>query len=194
MLDWYTDLVEEGRGRWFVNVIVSLIIIGALMLIGLLPAEAYGDLTDGNNVREKLLEQMQFWFFIPILTVVGSGALFLGFDLMRDEDGFLGFLRVVIIIFGLLMVLGPSAYNSVDCNSVGVYGGSEGADIIASMFRAVPRIGFFGGVFCGAYYAWIGLTDSEYSFRDYLSPVIPLIAYGLSFALNIGCSNVVIGR
>ena len=194
MLDWYTDLVDEGKGRWFVNVIVSLLLIGLLLLFGLLPASTYGDIVDGNRIGELLLEEMQFWFFIPILTIVGSGALFLGFDIMRDECGFLGFIRIVVIIFGASMVLFPSIINAMSCGDVSIdyfSGIVEDAGVISSVFRAVPRIGFFGGVFCGAFYAFVGLTDS-YDFPHYLSPLMPIIAYLVSFAINIGCSNVVL--
>ena len=190
MIDWYTDLIYEGKFRYLFNLLASALIIVVVSFLALAPDTMYASLLENNPVRVAYYDYFREFFYLTILSVIGVGFLFIGFDLMRDEIGFLGFIRIVCIGFGIMLSLLPQIVNATGIGiTENMYAGR--ADAVTAMLRALPRFGFFYALTSGAYYAYVGISD-DYGFFDDLSPVFPIVSSVISFLMSFGISLMVI--
>ena len=194
MLDWYSDFAEEGKGRFIITFIASALLIVLFAAIALVPTSAYEGVVAGDELRAEKLAEYKSAYYVPILTVIGSFLIFIGLDLMRDEFyGAKNVFRILLAIVGACLILFPSMYNAMhsSCYDGSCYEnlGNTYADMFSVSLRALTRTGLFGGVIAGSFFAYCGISD-DFGIPNLLAPIMPILAYIVSFVLNLGCSYV----
>ena len=189
MIEWYTDKIYYGGWRYLFNLITSAVLIAILVALVVTPEVAFDSIID-SGVRQEYYDYFRDYFFLSIITIVGVTFLFIGFDLMRDEWGFMAFLKVVVIGFGILMALIPQIFSATTCGTF-LHVDTGHADAVAAFFRSLPRFGFLYTIICGVYYCGVGIAG-EYTVFDDLSPIFPLIGGVVSFLLSFGLSVMMI--
>jgi len=190
MIDWYTDLIYEGKFRYLFNLITSAIVIAVVAGLAIAPETLFNSIIDNNPARMENYQYFCEFFYLPILSVIGVGFIFIGFDLMRDEFGFLGFVRIVCIVFGAMLAFLPQIVNAAMCSTMD-YVGLGHVDPVAAALRALPRFGFFYAALSSVYYGYVGLAD-DYGFLDDFSPLFPVASAIISYLLSFGCAVVAI--
>ena len=56
MLNWYCDLVDEGKYRAIINAIFSILIIAVILAVAMTPDSAWEKIIDGDPARLEYLE------------------------------------------------------------------------------------------------------------------------------------------
>jgi len=194
MLDWYSDLVYEGRNRAIINIALSVLFIAVILIMAFLPDSFYSSLIEDEPAREEYLNYFREYRIVPVLSIIGAVILFMGFDVLRDEilDDALGFTRIGCIVVGIVLVVMPTLIaNALSCGDF-VYVDLGRIDPFAAAFRALPRFGFFYGAISLAFYAYVGITDNYDGFLDRLSPVFPIISAIVSFLISFGFAVIAI--
>ena len=188
MLNWYCDLVFEGKYRAIINAIFSILIIAVILAVAMTPDSAWEKIIDGDPARLEYLEYARAYRIVPILSVLGSYLVFIGFDVLRDEicDDALGYTRIACLVIGSVMIIMATLTgNALACGKFEhVMTGNR--DIVAAALRAVPRFGLFQGLISLGFYAYVGLKDDYDSFLDRFAPLFPPISAILGFFISFG--------